>query len=501
MKFAPVRIAAAVMLLAFAASPAWARSPLLKEFEDAFIRLGEEVRPSVVEITATADLDTAQETVNELFRFFGQPEGEEGEGDDGGEGGEITPERPAPPRLDQAPTATGSGFIIDKEGHIITNNHVVAQAVELSVELWNGMERKAEVIGTDPDTDLALLKIEPDGLDLPTIELGDSDGLKVGQFAIAMGSPRGLTGSLSFGHISGLGREQLAIPDEKLRFQNFIQTDAAINLGNSGGPLCDIDGRAIGVNIAIVFNAQSIGFAIPINRVKEIVPQLKEHGRVVRGWLGVKIQNVDQAAFEKEVAVDDFVSAFKLPGTDGSFVSDVVPDGPAAKAGLKADDYIYRIDGKPVANTYDLISQISAFPPGTEIDLDIYREGERQSLTVTLGEFTTYETAQWGEAVLGMHVLTLTPDLLRRNGLSEDFQGVPVVAVAEGSPAADAGIEAGDFILKVAHKSVNSREELFKLIGEEAEPGKALLVRIVRPPSEDEESKFIKIPEDFQPGE
>ena len=247
-----------MVLCVFTAGSAFALSPVLKEMEDAFVRLHEELRPCVVNIDskgASKQGDIDPDQLHDLFRFFGMPSPEQGPN---------MPRMKMPPRV-----ATGSGFIYDKEGHIVTNNHVVDGADEITVKLWNEKEYTAKVIGRDPDTDLAVIKIDPD-VDLPVARIGDSDALKVGQFAIAVGSPRGFEGSFSFGHISALGREELSLPG--LRFQNFIQTDAAINLGNSGGPLCNLDGEVIGISIAIVYGANSLGFAIPSNTAHSSPP-------------------------------------------------------------------------------------------------------------------------------------------------------------------------------------------------------------------------------------
>lgn len=486
-------IAVAVgMSIAPAAS---AVSPLLKEIEDAFIELSEQVGPSVVEISAETRGDDSR--VNELFRFFGRPEGEEDDEENGEEDSQ-------PPRQRRTPTATGSGFLFDKNGHIITNNHVVEKATKLTVALWDGSEHEAEVIGTDPDTDLAVIKIAPNGRDLPVATIGSSDNLKVGQFAVAMGSPRGLTGSISFGHISGLGRERLNLPDENLRFQSFIQTDAAINLGNSGGPLCDIEGNVIGVNIAIVWGANSIGFAIPIDRVKQIVPEIIKSGKVVRGWLGVTIMDVAAAAEEAGQEVDDFLQAYNLPGEEGAYVRGVTWGGPAEKAELKEEDVIWKIEGAVVSNTLDLIERISAVEPGTSVDLDVWREGELIEMPVIISEFPGMDGAKYGQNLLGMHVMdlgeiNLTAGFAERLGLDDITTGVIIAAVEPDSPAEDEGIQPGDIVLKVAHEDVGDKNDFRRLISEKAEAGKALLLHVKRAGEEDLVRKFIKVPEDFQP--
>lgn len=488
---------AAALPMLFAALAA-AKSPLLKEIEDAFVRLGEEVRPSVVEInTEGKPDDTDREAFDELFRFFGNPQEQSPQ-----ETPEQTPEPPPAPQQPRLPVrppqSTGSGFIYDKSGHIITNNHVVANATKITVQLWDGSKHEASVVGQDPDSDIAVIKIDPKGKDLPTIKLGDSDELKVGQFAIAMGSPRGLTGSLSFGHISALGREELALPGEALRFQNFIQTDAGINLGNSGGPLCNIDGEAIGINIAIVFGANSIGFAIPINRVKDVVPQLIAKGRVVRGWLGVRITNIEEQAEQKELELQAYLEAYGLPDKNGVYVHDVTPDGPAQRYGIRPEDFIRTINGRVVKDKHELIDRISAFEPGTDVNLGVWREGKEIELTVKVEEFPDLETAQYGRAYLGLRIAELTPELRAQLNLDAKINGVVVMRVTDNSPAQQAGIRPGSVIIKIAHKDVAGPDQFKSVLKENAHPGKTLLIRVIEPPpSGREDSKFVKVPDDF----
>ena len=486
-----VRWSIASALAALMAAPAMAVSPLLKEFEEAFIALGEMVGPSVVEISAEGMRAEEDDTMNELFRFFAPEEEEEEETPEENE----TPDAPTPPRPN--PVATGSGFIFDRLGHIITNNHVVDNATKVTVQLQNGAKREAEVVGTDSSTDVAVIKIDPTGLDLRAAALGDSDVLRVGQFAIAMGSPRGLTQSISFGHVSGLGRERLELPDTDLRFQHFIQTDAAINLGNSGGPLLNIDGEVIGVNIAIVFGANSIGFAIPINRVKAIVPELIASGKVTRGWLGVSIMDIADAASENNQTVQALIDAFGLKDDLGALVRDVTWGGPAEKAKLRKDDVIWKIDGKSVQNTLDLINQISDIEPGTNVELMVWRSGELVPVTAEVAEFPSMDVARYGREFLGIHLLKLEPDVAQRLDLPEGTQGVIVPAVTEGSPAEEAGIRPFDIVVKVGQKPVTNRESFMDVLAEVAEPGKTLLVHVIRPPQPEEQKKFIKVPADF----
>ena len=318
----------------------------------------------------------------------------------------------------------------------------------------------------------------------------------MGQFAIALGSPRGLTGSVSFGHISALGREELEMPDRNLRFQHFIQTDAAINLGNSGGPLCNIDGNVIGVNIAIAFGANSIGFAIPVNMVKKIVPQLIASGRVSRGWLGVQIVNIDEAADAAEQELSDYIEAYKLPDSQGALVRLVTPQGPAEKAGLKPEDVVHKINGTPVASKTDLIKQISDIAPGATVDLEVYREGSVTTVQVLLGEFKDRETATFGPAILGMFLSELSPRAAEQITRPDLGGRAYVPSIAKDSPAAAAKVVQNDIIMKIAHKDAPNLESVKALIKENARPGKTLLVRVMQPGGE-EESKFIKVPDDW----
>jgi serine protease Do len=473
-----------VLLVNVALAPlASAVSPVLKEFEKTFVELGDRVLPTVVEIATEHEFSEKDEdSLNDLFRFFG-PRGEE--------------ERE---RIRRRPrVAQGSGFIYDKKGHIITNNHVVDGAQKLTVTLNDGTKYDAEVVGTDPSADLAVIKIDPGEVDLPVARLADSDLLKAGQFAIAAGSPRGYTGSLSFGHISALGREGLALPTrDKLRFEGFIQTDAAINLGNSGGPLCNIDGAVIGVNIAIVYGANSIGFAIPINRVKEVAPQLIATGKVVRGWLGVSILNVEEQAELEGQEVEDFVEAFDLPDSGGVFVPAVTPGGPAEKAGIMTEDVIRKVGGIPIENKFALINQISKITPGTDVDVEIWRGGHKILIVAAIEEFPDMGTAKYGRPVLGMHIIAPEKaaelDQLKHTG---DLPSQILVGyIVPDSPADNADIKMGNFIVKVAGGEVDTVEEFNKALRENVQPGKSLLLHIQMLGGK-AQRRYLKVPDDF----
>ncbi len=458
--------------LALFVPAAFAQDTILKQIEDAFVRLHDHVRPCVVNIDTTGKTsmsDIGVDQLEDLFKFFGLPQ------PDG---------MPKQPRQ-RLRIGVGSGFIYDKEGHIVTNNHVVQDAETITVRLSDGSEYEADIVGTDPETDLAVVKIDAPEADLPVATLGDSEALRVGQFAVAMGSPRGFEGSLSFGHVSALGRE-LHLPDPQLRFQNFIQTDAAINLGNSGGPLCNIDGEVIGINIAIVYGANSIGFAIPVNTAKSILPELISEGKVTRGYLGVGIADAQL-----------FAEGLGLPDDKGAFVKQVQPDTPAERAELEPYDVIRKVNGKTVEDAGDLVRLVSAEPPGATVMLEIWRDGEVIERTVELDEWTGMEQAAAAreKEILGLHVQPLTPDLTERLDLGGVAHGVIVVEVETASPAHQAGLARGHVITEVAQKPVTSVQEFFSLVRENAEPGKALLIGFVRGDGESDIT-IIKVPKD-----
>jgi serine protease Do len=470
------------------AAPVAGANDILHQIENAYIDLAEQIRPVVVRIETKGSRDARESTgvpdgdqLEEFFRRFGfePPEG-------------MRPRRLEPQQ------ATGSGFIYDNQGHIVTNNHVVSEAGQIVVELANGRSYPATIVGKDPSSDIAVLKIEPDG-DLPVARLGSSGDLRVGQFAVAMGSARGLRGSLSlsFGHVTALQREGLNLPN--LRFQSLIQTDAAINLGNSGGPLCNIDGEIIGINVAIVWGANSIGFAIPIDRAKNIVPTLISEGRMAYGYLGVQIKDVEQVARETGASISDFVQAAGLPDARGAYIDSLIPQSPAEKSGLKVDDIIRKVGDTEIASATDLTTKISEFPPGSTVPIEVWRERNDVTIEVTLGEFPdNIERVRYGAPVFGMSIQNLTEDVLKRLNLDTEMRGVLVMDVESKSPADDAGIFRGDIIQKVDYEDVTDGRQFRELVNQYAEPGKSLLVRIHRPSEGSSMPKIIKVPQDFQ---
>lgn len=444
---------ATLMAVLVAVGAASARSPILREIEDSFVRLHEDVGPSVVSIETEGVVSgEGSSGVDELHQFFGvpAPEGREGQ---------------------VRPLATGSGFIYDTEGHIVTNNHVVADAEKIEVLLANGNRYEAKLVGADPDTDLAVVKIDADE-PLTPATLGDSDALKVGQFAIAMGSPRGFEGSLSFGHISALGRNNLwGLEAQGIRFQNLVQTDAAINLGNSGGPLCNIDGEVIGINIAIIWGANSIGFAIPVNEAKNIIPDLIADGKVTRGFLGVQIDN----------ASGSISSALGLPDDQGALVEVVRPNTPAARDGIQVYDVIRKVNGEDIDDASALIRKISSLAPGETIMLEIWRNEEIIELQTVLDEWNTSERAPRRAApVLGMHLQEVDAELRKKLGIPEEEGGLLVTEVVTDSPAAEAGIRVGDRITEAARMPISSVDAFRTLVNERSGANKSILVRYAR---------------------
>jgi len=350
--------------------------------------------------------------------------------------------------------ALGSGFVISKEGLIITNNHVVEKATEIKIKLHNGKEYDAKLVGRDPKTDLALIQVAPDK-DFPTpAVLGDSDALRVGDWVMAVGNPFGLGHTITTGIISAKSRILGAGP-----YDDFLQTDAAINPGNSGGPLFNMTGQVIGINTAIIAQGQGLGFAIPVNMAKDLLPQLKT-GKVVRGWLGVMIQDITPKLAE----------SFGLKSAKGVLVSDVVKGSPAEKSGLKQGDVIMRFDAKEIENAHKLSQVVAATAPDTRVKVDIRRNGNAKTVSLTIGTMPSEEqtaVAPKEEISWGMAVQELTPQLAQQLGLEPGVTGVVITDIKEGSPAAEAGLQTGDLISEVnrtAIKNLNDYQQALKKV-------------------------------------
>jgi Do/DeqQ family serine protease len=402
---------------------------LLKAMEEAFVEVAEKVTPAVVNVNAkkrSKPQEEGQSRPEERFReFFGE------------EFFERFFRRRAPR---ETPRGMGSGVIVDRRGYILTNNHVVEDADQIEVSLSDHRKFSATVVGRDPKTDLAVLRIDATG-SLPVAELGDSSRLRIGQWAIAIGSPFGLDRTVTLGIISATGRARMGVAT----YENFIQTDASINPGNSGGPLLNLDGQVIGINTAIVAVGQGIGFAIPINTAKEIMQQLIDRGRVVRGWLGIVIQDL----------TDELAQGFGVLSRSGVLVADVMKEGPADAAGLKPGDIIVEFAGQPIREVPDLQQRVASVPPGQAREVAVLRDKRREVVTVRVGEMPSEEaraTVPSGQR-LGLEVQPLTPELARRFNLTTT-SGVVVTDVEPGSPADQAGIRVGDAILEINRMKV-----------------------------------------------
>ncbi|MBI2554165.1 MAG: DegQ family serine endoprotease [Candidatus Rokubacteria bacterium] len=405
----------------------------LRAMEDAFVAVVEHVMPAVVNVSTTPKKEAASEEpqTEERFREFFGPEFFE------------RFFRGRPPR--EPARSSGSGVIVDPRGYILTNNHVIENAADIQVRLSDQRKFPATLVGRDPKTDLAVLKIEAPG-PLPVAELGDSDRLKIGQWAIAIGNPFGLDRTVTLGIVSATGRMRLGVS----QFENFIQTDASINPGNSGGPLLNLDGKVVGINTAIVATGQGIGFSIPINMAKEVMAQLINQGRVVRGWLGIVIQDLS----------DELAGGFGVAPRSGVLVADVMKDSPAEAAGLRAGDVIVEFGGRATPEVPELQRRVAATPPGQPIPLTILREKKPERLTVKLGEMPGEETvvaAAPTREAWGLRVAMLTPELAQRYDLTAR-EGVVVMEVAPGGPADRAGIRQGDAILEVNRRPVRTLE-------------------------------------------
>jgi serine protease Do len=432
--------------------PIWKNAPVEAADRPAsFADLAEKEKKSVVNIFTTKMVKTRP-----LFKHFGG----------------IPKERKE--------KSLGSGFIVEPDGLILTNSHVVKGADEIKVKTSGEKTYPAKIIGTDAKTDIALIKIEPDEK-LPVVSLGDSDKLRVGDWVIAIGNPFGLEQTVTAGIVSAKGRVIGSGP-----YDDFIQTDASINLGNSGGPLFDINGKVIGINTAIIATGQGLGFAIPINMAKDLMPQLKEKGKVVRGWLGLLIQKI----------TPEMAKMFKLKQEEGALVGDVVSGGPAEKAGIKRGDVVINYEGENISDYRDLSRLAAATPVGKEVKIVLVRDGEEIKITVKIGEFPEEGVETKEKETLkkfGLNLQTLTPELAQSFGFDKDTKGILVSDVEMGSPADEAGIRQGDVIIEINREKVTKMEDAQQAItkGEKEKStlflikrGKSTLYLVVNPAEE-----------------
>jgi serine protease Do len=428
---------------------------VLRALEDAFVSVADRVTPSVVNISVkpkrTAPEGESPEREERFREFFG-PE---------------FFERFFRRRQPEETRATGSGVIVDPRGYILTNNHVVENAATVEVRLSDDRKFPGTIVGRDAKTDLAVLKIDVPAGSLPVAALGDSDKLRAGQWAIAIGNPFGLDRTVTIGHISATGRTHVGVAT----YEAFIQTDASINPGNSGGPLLNIEGKVIGINTAIVSSGQGIGFSIPINMAREIMTQLIDKGRVVRGWLGIVIQEL----------TPDLAEGFGVKQEGGVLVAEVMKDSPAEAAGLKPGDIVIEFDGAPVKDVGELQKRVAGVEPGRAAPLVVIRDKARTSLSVKMGEQpgdTAGPSAPAKEETLGLTVEPLTPEGSRQFKLTT-HTGVVVTGVAPGSSGEQAGIRPGDAILEVNRQPVTDVESFRRIIGS-IKPGEVVPVYLQR---------------------
>jgi serine protease Do len=407
----------------------------------AMAEIAETVRPAIVNISTVrtekiADMPVSPFLEDPFFRkFFGDQFRQ--------------PEKPREHKSE----SLGSGVIVSSDGYIVTNNHVIKNADTIKVLLSDKSEFTGKVIGSDPKTDVAVIKI--DANDLSTLPVGNSDSLKVGEIVLAIGSPYGLNQTITMGIVSAVGRANVGIAD----YEDFIQTDAAINPGNSGGALVNVKGELVGINTAIFSTTggyQGIGFAIPSNMVKAVMNSLIEKGKVIRGWLGVSIQEV----------TPELARQFKLDKDRGTLVAGVVEGSPAEKAGLKHGDVITEFGGKQVDEPYNLRNIVAGTPPGTEVEMKVIRDGETRTLKVTIEELPTEEQkvpTEFKNALKGVSVQNLNPEVYRQLNIPEKIRGVVVSDIEEGSPAASR-LMRGDVILEINRKAISNAEDYEALV-------------------------------------
>ncbi len=341
----------------------------------------------------------------------------------------------------------GSGFIIDKNGYIVTNNHVIAGADEIKVKLNSGQEYDAKIIGRDPSTDIALIKIKAGG-DYSVATFGDSESLKVGQWVVAIGSPFGLEHTVTAGIVSAKGRVIGSGP-----YDDFIQTDTSINPGNSGGPLINMNGQVVGINTAIIAGGNGIGFAIPVNMAKGVIKQLKEQGKVTRGWLGVGIQDI----------TDEMAEYYGIKNKEGVMVSHVFPGDPADKAGIRTKDIIIDVNGKKIETSRELTRIIAAFHVGQMVKITALRNGKEKTFNVKIAERQEGRLSLGGiphkeQEAFGIRVSNLTPEIARKFNIRET-KGVVVTHVQSNSQGDNEGIQPGDMIKEINHRTINTVDD------------------------------------------
>ncbi|MCA9783134.1 MAG: DegQ family serine endoprotease [Candidatus Cloacimonetes bacterium] len=453
-----VRLAALpAMLLMMLASHAWAEDvdlDALNKSGKIFARIAKQAAPAVVYIEAE---QKTRGNINGMHPFYNDPFFRE-----------FFPQRePETPRGGDEtyrPAGQGSGFVYKSDGYILTNNHVVEKADRLKVTFTDGRELEATVVGTDPETDVALIKVDAKGL--TTLSLGQSSALDIGDWVLAIGNPFGLSSTVTAGIVSAMGRSRVGLVD----YEDFIQTDAAINPGNSGGPLLNLKGEVVGINSAIFSRSGGsvgIGFAIPVDMVRTVEEQLLADGRVTRGFLGVSIQDVSQ----------DLMHAFELPDNKGVLIASVQEGSPADKAGLKNGDVVTSIDGHPVENASQLRNRAAMTAPGTTVNMQLRRDGQNLRVPVTVG----YRDGEGPDGPLataskGLGLTVAELDSRSQSRLGRGRTGVMVESVDQGGAADRAGLEPGDIILEVGRRTVESVDDFNKIVRGLKGDGRVLLL-------------------------
>src|SRR5881296_480841 len=460
----------ALLFTLLLATPAWAQQrpapaeqpraapkvdarSMLRALEDAFAAVADRVTPAVVHVSAVPKIappGSAEESPERFREFFG----------------EEFYERYFRRRPREDARATGSGVLVDPKGYILTNNHVIENAQDIIVRLSDQRKFTARLVGRDPKTDIAVLKVDAPG-PLPVADLGDSGQLRVGQWAIAIGNPFGLDRTVTVGIVSATARTRVGVT----QYDNFIQTDASINPGNSGGPLLNIDGKVIGINTAIVAAGQGIGFSIPINQAKDVMQQLITRGKVVRGWLGIVIQDV----------TDQLAGSFGVKEREGVLVAEVMKGSPAETAGLRAGDVVVELSGTPIKEVPDLQRRIASIKPGQTMKLTVIRDKKPVAVSVKIGEMPADEPVVAeapGNDEWGLNVESLTGDAALRLDLPVS-RGLFVTEVQPGSPAEKAGLRRGDVILELSRRPADDAAALFKALSA-LKPGESVLIYVHR---------------------
>jgi len=428
---------------------------VLEAMEEAFSSVADRVTPAVVNVSTVPKRGSAGSDEQRFREYFG----------------DEFYDRYFKRRPREDSRSTGSGVIVDPSGYILTNNHVIENAQDITVRLSDSRKFTATLVGRDPKTDVAVLKVDAKA-PLPAAELGDSDRLRVGQWVIAIGNPFGLDRTVTAGIVSATARNRVGVTT----YENFIQTDASINPGNSGGPLLSLDGRVIGINTAIVAAGQGIGFSIPINEAKSVMAQLIARGRVVRGWLGIVIQDV----------TDELATSFGVSEKEGVLVSDVMKGGPGEAAGLRAGDVIVELGGTKIHEVPDLQRRVANVNPGQTVPMVVIRDRSSTKMNVKVGEMPSEDTSvaavEAGPEGFGLQAEALAPDTAER--LSLPFtEGLLVTDVTTGGPADRAGLRRGDVILEVDRQPVHDAPGLQKALSA-VPPGRSVLIRVHRPGSD-----------------